>query len=382
MRHRPASGVRVLEVLRMIPRNPGGIENFVLCAVESMDRTGLKTDFLSAYSCADRAYADRVDRTGGTMYTLAFRHGMGKPAMLARMVRFLKTHPYDVIHVHSGWIMELAAWAAAARIAGTGRVILHSHGAGADESPAARFLKTTLCRTLVLRLSDERCACSVVSAECVFGRAALNRVRIIRNGIPADRFRFDPAAREALRSRYFIPESGFVIGYVANFYPVKNHAFLLEVFAKVLEKEPGARLLLIGDGDEKERILSKAERLELADRVIFTGTTDRVQDYLQMMDVFVFPSRSEGLGIAAVEAQAAGLPVIASEGVPREAAVTEDVVFLPLPDGADTWADTVLRMKGRARTDRTEQVRTHGYDIRGSAEEFRKLYFSGTEDLK
>ena len=92
MRQRPASGVRVLEVLRMIPRNPGGIENFVLRAVESMDRTGLKTDFLSAYSCADRAYADRVDRIGGTMYTLAFRHGMGKPAMFVRMVRFLKAH--------------------------------------------------------------------------------------------------------------------------------------------------------------------------------------------------------------------------------------------------------------------------------------------------
>ena len=169
---------------------------------------------------------------------------------------------------------------------------------------------------------------------------------------------------------------------MANFYPVKNHPFLLEVFSEILERDPGAWLLLVGDGEEKDRIREYAERMKLSDRVIFTGTTDRVRDYLQMMDVFVFPSGNEGFGVASIEAQAAGLPVVASEGVPKETKVTDDVVFLPLTDGAAAWAETVLSFRGRTRTDGADRVRTGGYDIRSSAEEIRKLYFAGSEERK
>ena len=245
-----------------------------------------------------------------------------------------------------------------------------------------RLLKNALCRPLVLRLSDERCACSRVSAEWIYGKAAARRVRVIRDGIPADRFRYDPHVREELRKMYSIPETGFVVGYVANFYPVKNHGFLLEVFAKVLERESDAWLLLVGDGEEKDRIRACAERMKLADRVIFTGTTDRVPDYLQMMDVFVFPSGSEGFGLVSVEAQAAGLPVAASDRVPEETRVTDDVVFLPLTDGADAWAETVLGFRDRIRADGADLVRAGGFEIRGIAEEIRKLYFTGSEGRK
>ena len=374
--------LRVLEVLRTVPENPGGIENFVLGMVEHMDRKGLQADFLSVYPCVNRAYTARAEAAGGTMHTLGLAHGAGKAAMFSAMVRFLKAHPYDVVHVHSGWIMELAAWTAAARLAGAGRILLHSHGAGAGENRAGRLLKNALCRPLALRLSDERCACSRVSAEWIYGKAAAKRVRVIRDGIPADRFRYDPHVREELRKMYSIPETGFVVGYVANFYPVKNHGFLLEVFAKVLERESDVWLLLVGDGEEKDRIRACAERMKLADRVIFTGTTDRVPDYLQMMDVFVFPSGSEGFGLVSVEAQAAGLPVAASDRVPEETRVTDDVVFLPLTDGADAWAETVLGFRGRIRADGADLVRAGGFEIRGIAEEIRKLYFTGSEGRK
>lgn len=374
--------LRVLEVLRTVPENPGGIEAFVLRAAEHMDREGLQIDFLSAYPCASRDWMTRAEAAGGTIHTLGLARGAGKAAMLSAMVRFLKEHPYDVVHVHSGWIMELAAWTAAAKLAGTGRIILHSHGAGADENPVARLLKTVVCRLPVLRLSDERCACSRVSAKWIYGKRAAKRVRVIRDGIPADRFRYDPRVREELRRRYSIPETCFVAGYVANFYPVKNHPFLLEVFSEILEREPDARLLLVGDGEEKDRIREYAKRMKLSDRVIFTGTTDRVPDCLQMMDVFVFPSWNEGFGIASVEAQAAGLPVVASDSVPKETKVTDDVVFLPLADGAAAWAETVLGFRGRIRIDGTDRVRTGGYDIRGIAEEIRKLYFAGSEERK
>jgi glycosyltransferase involved in cell wall biosynthesis len=98
-----------------------------------------------------------------------------------------------------------------------------------------------------------------------------------------------------------------------------------------------------------------------------------VQDYYQAMDVFLFPSINEGFGMAAIEAQAAGLPVVASIHVPRDIKLTDMVSFLPLKN-VEIWADTLLSFRACSRTGHAREVREAGYDIKKISEELRAIY--------
>ena len=121
--------------------------------------------------------------------------------------------------------------------------------------------------------------------------------------------------------------------------------------------------------NEVERMA--AER-GLDQKVVFAGSVDNVEDYLQAMDVFAFPSRFEGLGIVAIEAQANGLPVIASEAVPRDAAVSPHMVFIK--QNIEAWTRQVKAYENIGRTDNKELLYDHGYDVEETAKRIRSLY--------
>jgi glycosyltransferase involved in cell wall biosynthesis len=150
-------------------------------------------------------------------------------------------------------------------------------------------------------------------------------------------------ARAQARAAWGIGEHEFVIGHVGRFDPLKNHAFLVKAAAEVVQRRPDSRLLLVGDGPLRGEILDQARELGIADRVIFTGTRDDVPNQLSAMDVFVFPSISEGLGLAVVEAQAAGLPCVISSAVPAEADILPQLI-LRASSGASPslWADLIF----------------------------------------
>ena len=169
------------------------------------------------------------------------------------------------------------------------------------------------------REATELWACSRPAAEFLFPAELLESRswRFIPNGIDTRRFQFRPEVRTRVRQELGLGDS-FVFGHGGRLCEQKNQAFLLEAFAKTAGRRPDSRLLLIGQGEDRSDLESRAEALNIADRVIFHGTSDRVPELLWAMDVFAFPSRFEGLGIVAVEAQAAGLPTVCAEAVPEE----------------------------------------------------------------
>ena len=165
----------------------------------------------------------------------------------------------------------------------------------------------------------------------------------------------------------------FVIGHVGRFNYQKNHEFLINVFDIVSRRDPSAHLLLVGDGDDMKKIRKIVTFKGLEERVTFIGSVTNVQDYLQAMDVFVLPSRFEGLGIAAIEAQCTGLPVTASDTVPRDAMVT-DMEFLPLSGSYDQWADHILSYKSVDRRDNSQKIKSSGFDVCHTANLLRRMY--------
>lgn len=254
--------------------------------------------------------------------------------------------------------------------------IAHSHGAGLRDSPgkAVKLCLHRLGTKLWSSSITDFLACSHNAAEFLFPKK--QKYQWIPNGIETRRFRFQPASREAERRALGLAGNTLLIGSVGRLSQEKNHIFLLKVFYELKKIRQDSVLLIVGTGCLEKRLRSQAQELGVEKDVIFYGTSSQVERLLWAMDVFVFPSHMEGLGIAGVEAQAAGLPVLASENIPVEACVTELFQEMPLSFGSEKWAHALL-----ARQDHTAKreagatiVQEAGFDVQTVAERIREIW--------
>ena len=138
--------------------------------------------------------------------------------------------------------------------------------------------------------------------------------------------------------------------------------------------------LLAGGGENMPKMQAKAQMLGIAEHVRFLGVRSDVNDLIQTMDVFVFPSLYEGLPVTMVEAQAAGLPCLISDKVPPECILTEGLVdVLPLSAAPETWTERILEKRNLPRTDRRAEIAAHGFDITTEAVKLQEFYLEAAE---
>ena len=225
-----------------------------------------------------------------------------------------------------------------------------------------------------------RLANSELAAKWLYtpGRIRRGDVKLLRNGIDVNRYRFDPAVRKRVR-RDLSLDGKFVLGHVGHFNYQKNHLFLLQAFAELAKLVPNAVLLLVGAGEGEAAVHEEAARLQIEDRVIFYGVTHDVPAMMWAMDAFALPSRFEGFGNVLIEAQAAGLRCFASEGViPEAAKVCDALTWVPLAAGPQGWAQQMAQAAGKyQREDRTQDVARAGYTIEAMAAWLEALYKGG-----
>ena len=141
------------------------------------------------------------------------------------------------------------------------------------------------------------------------------------------------------------------------------------------KKNPNSLLLLVGEGELKQKIGEKVKKLGLDKCVIFTGVRSDIPDILQAMDVFVFSSHYEGLPVILVEAQAAGLPCIVSNNITKQIKITDSIQFVDLKKPASFWGDTIIKLaKEHIRKDTSQEIVNAGFDIKQIAKEIQKWY--------
>ena len=284
-----------------------------------------------------------------------------RPGMLSLPTIPVSLRQYTVI-----WGSSAAFYLSAAKRVGI-HTIAHSHG-------STRFINGKAVAYAFFSywtrfVADAFFACSLVAGQDRFGQrvAGSDRFRLVMNAFTVEKFGYSEQERHAVRKSLGLQDA-FVIGHVGRFDIPKNHSFLLQVFAEVVAHHHEARLLLVGDGERRDAVERLIQELDLQDSVILLGMRQDVPSLLQAMDVFVFPSLVEGLGVSLVEAQACGLPCVASDRVPEEAKVTELVTFLPLSEPYAVWVDEICRVKGNSeRKNRKGDVKAAGYDILDSA---------------
>ena len=357
----------------------GGVYALVNSVIRNKPE-GLKLDIACIAEFENPNNTDSLKRLGTDVYYVGTRGPRWRRpfAYYRNTLALLRDGGYDCVHIHGDVAYLLLIFARAARKAGVKRIILHSHAAGVDGG--SRRLKAALhrlCRGGLLRCATDFAACSDRAAAWMYPGLDASRVQMVVNGIEVARFAWNPDVRQRIRGELRL-EDAFVVGHVGRFAYQKNHAYLLQAFAAMRRRIPNARLLLVGEGVLFDETRAQAERLGLAGDVIFYGASYDVGGLMQAMDLFALPSHFEGLPVSGVEAQAAGLPVLFSDRITRQAKLTEGVRFLPIDAAAtEKWGEAARELAEGPERDRArgcEAVRKAGFTIQDTVRAFLALY--------
>ncbi len=362
-------GFNLIRVLHVVTHmNRGGLETMIMNYYRNIDRTKVQFDFLvhRDYKCD---YDDEIEKLGGKIYRLP-RLNPFSFDYRKRLNNFFKTHTeYAIVHVHQDCLSSIilkSAYKNKVKVR-----IAHSHTENQDRN--LKYIIKLFYRQFIPKYATHLVACGKDAGEWMFHGADFE---IINNAIDVEKYIYNTNSRKKIRKEFNISDGEFVIGHIGRFSPVKNHTFILDVFAEIV-KNIDAKLLLVGGGDLKDYIKEKSIKLGISDKVIFTGVRPDVPDLLQAMDVFLFPSLYEGLGIVLIEAQTAGLHTFISNTVPKQSIISEKLMqqlslSMPIKD----WANAIINCKYKERTDCTCDVINAGYDIKSEAIKLQNFYMN------
>lgn len=346
---------------------PGGMGSFLMNLYRNIDRDKVQFDFI-VMGEKNVNYHKEAMELGAHIYKVTgLSHNPVKYFLDIKNI--IRQNGYDVVFRHSD-VATVAIDLVAARIGGAKRRIPHSHS-----TDSKHLIAHMLLRPVLVFNATEYFACSEPAAEWMFGKKICKnkRYQLVKNGIDLARYAYDVNLREEKRKELGISPDTLLIGHVGNFVYAKNHLFLLEIFAKVLELRPDSELLLAGDGELRPDIEQKIEELGIKEKVLLLGMRNDIPDLLQAMDVYLFPSVYEGLPVALVEAQAAGLPCVISDTIAPESKLTDHIKAASLQLPAYKWAEYVLKMSERVRTDSSHILKSAGYDIMETAHFYENL---------
>ena len=228
-------------------------------------------------------------------------------------------------------------------------------------------------RHLILSCSTDLIACGEAAGQRLYGERTFRRKgQLILNGIDTDAYAFSRASRDRIRNQLHLQDS-FVIGHVGHLAAVKNQSFLLRLMPEILKQKPNAKLLMLGEGEDRPMLERLIQELGLSEHVIMTGNVPNVPDFLSAMDVFAFPSVFEGMPLSIVEVQANGLPCVLSTGVPRDVYLTDLVKPLSL-DAPEPWVQEICSSR-RANPDLYPPLlKRSGFDIEDVIQKFYEIY--------
>lgn len=357
--------IRVLHVFAAL--DSGGVANFVMNTYRRIDRNKIQYDF--ALTSGVKSF---MDDEAASLGARMFYFDGGK-SIEENLRMILKSEgPFEAVHSHvffySGLVLREA------KKCGVPVRIAHAHNAHTGESSSiVRKAYEATMRCLINTNATVMLGCSEKACRYVFGNSSMSdsRTAVLPDGIDCDRFAFDEETRKKVRSEYGL-EDRFVVGHVGHLNPAKNHEKIISVFAEFAKQRADAALMLVGDGELESKVRAKVSELCLDDKVIFVGAHLDVERMYQAMDVFLFPSRYEGFGMAMIEAQASGLACVASDVVPEDTNADGRAVYLPLSAPDEAWAAALLTAPKRSMGS-VDKVR-HAFGIEATVDKLGKIY--------
>ncbi|MBB6631974.1 glycosyltransferase family 1 protein [Clostridium algidicarnis] len=363
--------IRILHVLGAL--NRGGAETMIMNIYRNIDRSKIQFDFM-IHTNEKCDYDDEIIKLGGKIYSVPRYVGKNHFKYKHAWDTFFSSHTeHKIVHGHmrstAAIYLEIAKKHGLVTIA-------HSHSTASRGNKIEQLVKSVMQFRIRYR-ADYLFACSNEAGKWLFGKKAISKdnYKIIKNAIDVEKYVFNEVKRSEIRTVLDI-EDKFVVGHVGSFTYPKNHKFLIEVFYQIQMQNKNAVLLLVGDGELRSQIENQINKLRIKDKVILTGVVPNVNDYMQAMDVFVFPSLWEGLPVTVIEAQATGLHCVISDTITDEVKITQLVKALLIDATPDSWANQILTYTKPVRENTKEYICNAGYDIKTTTKWLEDFYIS------
>lgn len=350
----------------MTDMNYGGVEMVIMNYYRHIDKKRYQFDFyaLEGSSVPQR---EEIEAMGGRVFVVPRYTQL--PNYEKALMRHFKEEQYQIVHSNMNTLSVLSLYAA--KKAGIPNRIVHNHSTAGKGEMKKNIMKYML-RPFAKVYPTKLVACSKYAGEWIYGKNA--DFTVFNNAIEVERFAYNPEIRKSMRKELGF-DGKFVVGNVGRFCYQKNHDKLIDIFVEIKKRKSNAVLLLVGEGELESEVKDKVKHLGLDKDVFFLGKRNDTNRIYQAMDVFVLPSRYEGLPVVGVEAQAAGLPCIFSDIVTEETKILPSSMFIPVEATDKSWADTTIKTVNKyKRKDVSLEIRKAGFDIEEQAGKMMEMY--------
>lgn len=358
---------RVLEIIGKRP--VGGVGTVMLNYQTYMDADKVQMDYL-IFGEETEPFDEKIKALGSKVYVYPALSGSQMGRTKAYLEKFFSKHAkeYDIVHLHAPTIAFLAF--PIAKKYGIKHRIVHSHATLYAENKV-KAIRNKVLWSLAKGSITDRIGCSKAAGEFLFGKKG--DFTVLKNAIAYEDYLYDEEVRKEIR-KLEKAEKKLVVGNVGRFSQQKNQTYLIEIFAKIKERQPNSVLWLIGDGELRNEIEEKIQKYGLQNDVKLFGMVNNARELYQAMDVMVMPSLFEGLPMAGVEAQASGIPCVFADTITKEV----DVVgcpYLSLSESPEKWAKTAIRAaKKQKRRSYPAELDALGFNIELEAKRLEELY--------
>lgn len=356
--------IRILHIVTTM--NRGGLETMLMNYYRHIDRSKVQFDFL-VHRDFEADYDKEIKELGGNVYHLSTLNPLST-SYKKSLNDFFKYHSeYKIVHSHLDCMAGIPL--KYAKLNNVPLRIAHAHNS--NQTKDVKYPLKLFYKRNIKRNANYLFACGDEAGKWMFNT---DNFKVLNNAINAKDYTFNINIRNGKRKEFGISDDSILIGHVGRFFTQKNHEFLIDIFNQFHKDHSNSYLMLVGEGELKTSIQDKVKALGLEDNVIFTGLRSDVNELLQAIDVFLFPSLYEGLPVSIIEAQAAGLPCLISDKVPIECKKTDLVYQLSLEDSVNIWADKIHELSHITRRNTYEEIKESGFDIVENAKWLENFY--------
>jgi sugar transferase (PEP-CTERM/EpsH1 system associated) len=360
------------KLLHLIPSmNIGGREKVVIDLVEHTDKSEFKVEIACLGS--EGTFYDRFKKLNVKLHF--FRKEPGFDFLLfENLRRFLRKKKYEIVHCHNPGTLIYGALSA--KLANIPKIVNTEHGYGTEISKRKILLETVLRNKIYATAAVSNDLKRKLVAHFL---ANPGKITVIHNGISSENDQ-QTTDKTAVKKSLGINPDDFVVGTVGRLEPVKDQKTLVEAFNILRQKISRTKLLIVGDGKERQNLQKTTDNLNLGNSIIFAGECNNVERLLQGMDAFVLPSLDEGISMTLLEAMREGVPVIASSVGGNVEVIEENRSgFLVPPGKPDIIAEKLLHlmvnkaMAESMRNNAMQRLLQH-FNMNKCAEKYRSLY--------